>query len=96
MCDMVLEQIKNIESNAKLLIEVLSLYNKGNIVSASLKAFEAFENMKSHLIQRYSGAFRHEKYYRIRPIAINEDNQFPLKRKELFHIPYNKNYLVRT
>ena len=75
---------------------MLSLYNKGNIVSASLKAFEAFENMKPHLTQRYSGAFRYEKYYRIRPIAINEDNQFPLNRKELFHIPYNKNYLVRT
>lgn len=46
-------------------------------------------------MQSYSGAFRIESYYRIR--AINEDkNPFPLERKELFHIPHNKNYLVGT
>ena len=58
------------------------------------KAFEVFENMKPQLMQRYSGAYRIENYYRIR--GIDEGNPFPLERKELFHIPYNKNYLVGT
>ena len=45
-------------------------------------------------MQRYSGAFHLETYYKIR--AINDRNPFPLKRKELFHIPLNKNYLMGT
>ncbi|MGN0374546.1 MAG: hypothetical protein ACI4EN_03535 [Butyrivibrio sp.] len=94
MCQMVSEQIENIEFNANRIIEVLELYSKGKIVSASQKAFEVFENMKPQLMQRYSGAYRFETYYRIR--GINEGNSFPLERKELFHIPYNKNYLVGT
>lgn len=50
--------------------------------------------MKPQLMQRYSGAYRIENYYRIR--GIDEVNPFPLERKELFHIPFNKNYLVGT
>lgn len=94
MCKMVSNQIEAIEENASLLIEALKLYNKGEIVAASQKAFGAFENMKPQLLQRYSGAYRLETYYRIR--AINDSNPFPLERKELFHIPFNKNYLVGT
>lgn len=94
MCQMVSEQIENIESNANSIIEVLELYSKGKIVPASQKAFEVFENMKPQLMQRYSGAYRIENYYRIR--GIDEVNPFPLERKELFHIPFNKNYLVGT
>lgn len=94
MCKMVTEQVENIDRNSKLLIEVLELYNAGKIVSASQKAFEVFDNMKSQLMQRYSGAYRLETYYRIR--AIYDDNPFPLERKELFHIPLSKNYLVGT
>ena len=94
MCQMVSEQIENIESNANSIIEVLEIYSKGKIVPASQKAFEVFENMKPQLMQRYSGAYRIENYYRIR--GIDEVNPFPLERKELFHIPFNKNYLVGT
>lgn len=94
MCKMVSDQIEAIEKNSSLLIEVLELYNKGKIVTASQKAFEVFENMKPQLMQRYSGAYHFESYYRIR--AIIDSNPFPLERKELFHIPFNKNYLVGT
>ncbi|WP_418202896.1 hypothetical protein [Anaerotignum faecicola] len=94
MCKMVSEQIDVIEKNASLLIEVLELYNKGRIVPASQKAFEVFENMKPQLMQRYSGAYRQETYFRIR--SVNDSNLFLLSRKELFHIPFNKNYLVGT
>lgn len=94
MCNMVSEQIENIEKNAAQLIDVLELYNSGKIVTASEKAFEVFDNMKPQLMQRYSGAFMPEMYYRIR--TINENNPFPLERKEMFHIPLNKNYLVGT
>ncbi|MDO5403792.1 MAG: hypothetical protein Q4F11_10185, partial [Eubacteriales bacterium] len=55
MCRMVSEQIDSIEKNANLLVEVLELYNKGKIVSASHNAFEVFENMKPILMQSYSG-----------------------------------------
>lgn len=94
MCEMISEQIKNIEQNSKMLIEVLELYNNGKIVPASQKAFEVFNNMKPILIKRYFGLFRYENYYRIR--VINETNTFPLERKEMFHIPSHKNYLVGT
>ena len=94
MCKMVSEQIDTIEKNASLLIEVLELYNKGRIVLASQKAFEVFENMKPQLMQRYSGAYRQEAYFRIR--SVNDNNPFTLNRKELFHIPFSKNYLVGT
>ena len=50
--------------------------------------------MKPQLMQRYSGAHRVENYYRIR--GINDENPFTLERKELFHIPFKKNYLVGT
>lgn len=77
-----------------MLIEVLELYNDGKIVSASQKTFEVFNNMKSQLMQRYSGAYRLETYYRIH--AINDDDPFLMERRELFHIPLSKNYLVGT
>ena len=41
MCEMVSEQVGNIEKNASLLIEVFELYNSGKIVPASQKAFKA-------------------------------------------------------
>lgn len=94
MCKMVSEQVDEIETSSQLLIEVFELYNGGKIVSASQKAFKAFERMKPQLMQRYSGAYRHETYYRIRD--IKDDNPFPIIRQELFHIPFNKNYLVGT
>lgn len=83
MCKMVSEQIDTIEKNASLLIEVLELYNKGRIVLASQKAFEVFENMKPQLMQRYSGAYRQEAYFRIR--SVNDNNPFALKRV----VPYS-------
>lgn len=94
MCQMVSEMIDEIEINANKLVEVLELYNKGKIVPASVKAFEVFDSMKPQLMQRYSGAYRQEVYFRIR--RINDKKTFDLERKELFHIPYNKNYLVGT
>lgn len=94
MCTMVSEQLKTIEKTSAQLIDVLLLYSEGKIVSASLKAFEVFDIMKPQLMQRYSGAHRVENYYRIR--AINDGNPFPLISKELFHIPFKKNYLVGT
>ena len=90
MCKMISEQIDTIEKDANLLIEVLELYNKGRVVPASQKAFEVFENMKPQLMQRYSGAYRQEAYFRIR--SVNDSNPFILNRKELYHIPCNKNY----
>lgn len=94
MCKMVSEQLDALEENSNMLLEVLELYSKGRIVSASQKAFEVFESMKPQLMQRYSGAYRFETYYRIR--GIDDKHPFSLERKELFHIPYNKNYLVGT
>lgn len=94
MCEMISEQMENIEKNSKMLIEVLELYNNGKIISASQKAFEVFNNMKPQFMKRYSGFFRCETYYRLR--VVNDVNSFPLERKELFHIPSNKNYLVGT
>lgn len=94
MCEMVSGIINQIEDNSNKIIEVLELYNCGKIVPASMKAFEVFENMKPHLMQRYSGAYRKDIYYRIR--IFDDKYPFPLERKELFHIPYNKNYLVGT
>lgn len=94
MCEMVYDAIEQIENNSNKIIEVLELYNCGKIVPASLKAFEVFANMKPQLMQRYSGIYRKEIYYRIR--NIEDGHPFPLERRELFHIPYNKNYLVGT
>ena len=94
MCCMVADKIDEIESNAKSLINVLSLYNKGKYVPASIEAFKTFDLMKYQLMQRYSGAYRREVYYRIR--RFNDEYPFEMDRKELFHIPYNKNYLVGT
>lgn len=94
MCNMVLDQFHEIERNALGLIGVLRKYDEGKIVSASMDAFSLFDTMKSQLMIRYSGAFRREVYYRIR--GIREDNSFPLERKELFHIPHSKNFLVGT
>ena len=94
MCKMVSAQVENIEKNSRRLIDVLELYNNGKIVSASQKAFEVFDNMKPQLMQKYFGAYRFETYYRIR--RNNDINSFSLERKELFHIPLNKNYLVGT
>lgn len=94
MCSLVSEQLETIEKTSDQLIEVLVLYGEGKIIPASVKAFEVFNIMKPQLMLRYSGAHRVENYYRIR--GINESNPFPLERKELFHIPFKKNYLVGT
>lgn len=40
---------------------------------------------------RYLGTYHPEVYYRIRKI---DKDSFPLERKEMFHIPYLKNYLI--
>ena len=47
--------------------------------------------MKPQLMQRYSGSYQTNYYYRIRsnPPAV-------LDRKSLFHIPYNDNHLIGT
>ena len=94
MCNMVLDQFHEIENNAFGLIDVLRKYDAGQIVSASIDAFSIFNTMKSQLMIRYSGAFRREVYYRIR--SISGDDDFNLVRKELFHIPHYKNYLIGT
>lgn len=94
VCEMVGNQISAIIENSQKLVEVYRLYEHGRIVPASNKAFEAFSSMKPQLMHRYSGAFRKEMYYRIR--QISNSALFPLERKELFHIPYKKNYLVGT
>ena len=93
MCTMVEKYLEEITNNATKLIEVLRLYSSGNIVEASLKAFQIFDTMKPQLMQRCSGVYSLEDYYRIREIG---KQPFRLERKELFHIPYNKNYLVGT
>lgn len=93
MCNMVEECVDEIENNAAKLVEVLRLYGNGKIVEASIKAFEVFDIMKPQLMQRYSGAYHKENYYRIRGVG---NTPFPLERKELFHIPFSKNYLIGT
>ena len=93
MCKMVEMLVDEIESNANKLVDVLRLYGNGKIVEASIQAFSVFDTMKPQLMQRYSGAYILEEYYRVREIG---DNPFPLERKELFHIPYSKNYLIGT
>lgn len=93
MCRMVEVHIDEIATCAEKLVEVLKLYENGKIVEASLRAFEVFDIMKPQLMQRYSGAYIKENYYRIRR---QETHSFPLERKEMFHIPFSKNYLVGT
>ena len=93
MCKLVEDCMDEISDNASKLIEVLRLYGNGKIVEASIRAFEVFDIMKPQLMQRYSGAYRMENYYRIRGIG---NTLFPLERKELFHIPFSKNYLIGT
>lgn len=93
MCNMVEAYVDEIERNAFKLVEVLRLYGSGRIVEASIRAFEVFDTMKPQLMQRYSGAYHLENYYRIRGIG---NSAFPLERKELFHIPFSKNYLIGT
>lgn len=93
MCKMVAECIDEISDNSNAIVNVLRLYDDGKIVEASIKAFDVFDIMKPQLMQRYSGAYRIENYYRIRVVG---DTQFPLERKELFHIPHNKNFLIGT
>lgn len=91
MCNMVEEKIQEIEENTHKLIEVFALYRTGKIIPASNAAFNIFDSMKPQLMCRYSSAYKKETYYRIRG-----GTDFPLERKELFHIPYTKNYLVGT
>lgn len=91
MCAMIKDSIKKIRDNAHSLVEVLRLYDNGKVLSATEKAFNVFNDMKLQLMQRYSGAYHKDRYYRIREI---KNAQFPLERKELFHIPHNKNHLV--
>ena len=93
MCKMVKNNMDEIKNNADKIVDVLRLYNEGKIVEASIKAFEVFDVMKPQLMQRYSGAFHKENYFRIRSM---DNSMFPLERKELFHIPFKKNYLVGT
>lgn len=93
MCELVKDHISEIKKNAGKIVQVFSLYTEGKIVSASNKAFEVFEAMKSQLMQRYSGAFHKNCYYRIRSV---KENGIPLERKGLFHIPRTQNYLVGT
>lgn len=92
VCELVEQQIPVIEENIDKLVKVFRLYEQGRIVESANKSFEVFSSMKPQMMQRYSGAFRKEIYYRIRPIAAGAS--FPLERRELFHIPFNKNYLV--
>ena len=94
ICSMVENHISAIIENSKKLVEVHKLFEHGRIMEASNTAFEVFSSMKPQLMHRYSGAFRQEMYYRIR--SISDGSTFPLERKELFHIPYKKNYLVGT
>ena len=94
ICSMVENHISAIIENSKKLVEVHKLFEHGRIMEASNTAFEVFSSMKPQLMHRYSGAFRQETYYRIR--SISDGSTFPLERKELFHIPYKKNYLVGT
>ena len=82
MCKMVEMLVDEIESNANKLVDVLRLYGNGKIVEASIQAFSVFDTMKPQLMQRYSGAYILEKYYRVREIG---DKPFPLKRT----LPYS-------
>lgn len=91
VCKLLEEKIKDIELNCNALLNVLELYFDGNIIAASNKAFGVFERMKPEMMTRYSGAFKHETYFRIR-----SDISFPLERKEMFHIPTTKRHLVAT
>ena len=91
MCKMVKAKLTEIEANSNKLLEVLQLHESGRIIEASIKAFKIFNKMKPEMMQRYSGAFVREIYYRIRG-SIN----FPLERKELFHIPATMRQLVKT
>ena len=91
MCKMVENKLSDIEANSKCLLDVFRLHGNGRIIEASNKAFEIFEQMKPQMMQRYSGAYKRENYYRIRG-----GTNFPLERKELFHIPVTMRHLVKT
>lgn len=91
MCRMVEDKMAEIQSNADQLLEVLRLHESGRIIDASNKAFKTFDKMKAQMMQRYSGAFRRESYYRIRGSI-----DFATERKEMFHIPVSKRQLVKT
>ena len=91
VCKMVENKLSEIEANSQRILNVFKLYYDGKIIDASNKAFETFEIMKPEMMHRYSGAYRRETYYRIRG-GID----FPIERKELFHIPTTMRHLVKT
>lgn len=93
MCRFVQNEIESIKNYSQEILKTLKLYDAGRMVEASITAFSVFDKMESFFLQRYSGAFIHEIYYRIR--RMNED-KFPMERKELFHIPHSKNYMVKA
>ena len=92
MNKMVEKIIPEISDNANEIVDILKLYEKGLLIPSSTKAFSLFEKMKPQLMIRYLFKEESNRYYRIR--KYYDDNPFPLERKELFHIPISKNYLV--
>lgn len=94
VCKMVEDKLPTIIENSRKLVEVHKLFEHGRIVEANNAAFKVFSAMKLDLMFRYSASCLKENYYRIRPISRN--GEFPIERKELFHISHEDNYLVGT
>lgn len=92
VCNMVRDNIKKIEQVSNKIIQTLDLYEQGKIVIASNLAFEAFDDMEDLLIYQYNST--RSCYYRIRGYDTNDP--FSLSRKDLFHVPFSKRFLVRT
>jgi hypothetical protein len=74
---------------SSFLIDSLSYYQDGQV----FKAYNIFENAMNEMQDHFAYLdIRNFRFFRIRP----ETKKATYKRKELFHIPFEKNYLIRT
>ena len=93
MCQKVDDVIDDIENNMQEIINVLKMYQLGNIVDASIKFFNILDKMKPYLMFGYTGNFHKDSYFRI--LKVNKEQE-KFERNEMFHIPLNKNHLIGT
>ena len=95
LCQRVESSIDEIAQNACKIVEIFDLFNRGKMVDASMEAFKLLDFMKQYFLHRVTHIYDGLEYYRIRKYEYKDGKEpFQLVRKELFHIPYRKNYLV--
>jgi hypothetical protein len=94
MCNKLLSNMGVVTSLCNEILFILELYENGQQSKAAVCSIECFDKIKPYLMMRYTGTWNKEFFFRIR--AYNENNPYPLERKELFHIPISKKELCST